>query len=70
MVFNGDTNFEQKGGLSMGRGKGFDHKRKGHPGDFPEGTLVEGKDKKITPDDDELIFVKEAFKNRIDEEER
>lgn len=54
----------------MGRGKSFDHKRKGHPGNFPEGTLVEGKDKKLTPDDDELIFVKEAFKNRIDEEER
>lgn len=54
----------------MGRGKSFDHKRKGHPGNFPEGTLVEEKDKKLTPDDDELIFVKEAFKNRIDEEER
>lgn len=49
----------------MARGKEFNHKRKGHPGDFPEGTLVEGKSKELVPDDEELIVSKEAFKNRV-----
>ena len=52
----------------MGRGNSFDHKRKGHPGEFPSGTLVYGP---ITEaqEDEELLVVQEAFKNRVEEEE-
>ena len=53
----------------MGRGKSFDHKRKGHPGDFPKGTLVE-RHSTEAQEDEELLVVQEAFKNRIEDEER
>lgn len=53
---------------TMGRGKGFDHKKKGHPGDFPKGTLVE-RHTTEAQEDEELLVVQEAFKNRIEDEE-
>lgn len=59
---------EQKGGWKMARGKEFKQKRKGHPGKFPEGTLVERKSKDAIGDE-ELIVVQEAFKNRFEEKE-
>ena len=49
----------------MGRGKQFDHKKKNHPGNFPENTLVE----RHTPEaqeDEEILVTQEAFKNRIE----
>lgn len=58
-----------KGVSNMSRGNEFNHKRKGHPGNFPEGTLVEGKTKELVPDDEELIVSKEAFKNRVKTDE-
>jgi hypothetical protein len=53
----------------MGRGKSFDHKRKGHAGDFPKGTLVEKRQRTEAQEDEELLVVQEAFKNRIEDEE-
>ncbi|WP_404330905.1 hypothetical protein [Mesobacillus maritimus] len=52
----------------MGRGKGFEHKKKGHPGDFPKETLVE-RHTTEAQEDEELLVVQEAFKNRIEDEE-
>lgn len=52
----------------MGRGKEFNHKRKVHPGNLPEHTLVERKSKDAIGDE-EFIVVQEAFKNRIEQEE-
>ena len=57
-----------KGGNDMGRGNSFDHKRKGHPGEFPKGTLVQGRTTEAQ-EDEELLVVQEAFKNRVEEEE-
>ena len=34
-------NTYKKGVEVMGRGKHFDHKKKNHPGEFPNHTLVE-----------------------------
>ena len=52
----------------MGRGKEFNHKRKGHPGEFPENTLVEEKSREAIGDE-EFIVVQEAFKNRVEQED-
>ncbi len=49
----------------MSRGKDFEHKKKGHPGKFPEGTLVE-KHTKDAIGDEEFLVVREAFKNRVE----
>jgi len=56
------------GGINMGRGKDFNHKKKGHPGNFPENTLVE-KHSKDAIGDEEFLVVREAFKNRIETED-
>ncbi|MGG0718104.1 hypothetical protein ABE096_11020 [Robertmurraya massiliosenegalensis] len=52
----------------MARGKELNHKRKGHPGKFPEDTLVERKSKDAIGDE-EFIVVQEAFKNRLEQED-
>jgi hypothetical protein len=52
----------------MGRGKAFEHKKKGHPGKFPANTLTE-RHTTEAQEDEELLVVQEAFKNRIEEEE-
>ncbi|WP_180954251.1 hypothetical protein [Bacillus sp. M6-12] len=52
----------------MARGKSFNHKKKGHPGEFPEGIMTE-KHTAEAPGDEELIVVQEAFKNRVESEE-
>ncbi|CAM3951590.1 hypothetical protein [Mesobacillus zeae] len=53
----------------MSRGVGFNHKRKGHPGKLPEGTIVE-RHTTEAQEDEELLVTQEAFKNRIEEEEK
>jgi len=58
----------KKGGVVMSRGVGFNHKRKGHPGDFPKHTLVE-KHTTEAQEEEELLVTQEAFKNRIKTEE-
>ncbi|MGJ7919137.1 hypothetical protein [Neobacillus sp. LXY-4] len=52
----------------MGRGKAYEHKKKNHPGNFPENSITE-KHSKERIGDEELIVVQEAFKNRVDGEE-
>jgi hypothetical protein len=52
----------------MSRGNSFDHKRKGHPGNFPENTIVEGKDKE-SPKQVADFATYEAFKNRVKDDE-
>ncbi|SCC33232.1 MULTISPECIES: hypothetical protein [Fictibacillus] len=51
----------------MSRGKEFEHKKKGHPGNFPEGSITsdQGKEKAEV---DPYIVTNEAFKNRKEEE--
>ncbi|EIJ82134.1 hypothetical protein PB1_04330 [Bacillus methanolicus PB1] len=49
----------------MARGKEFNHKKKGHPGNFPENSIAE-KHTKERIEDEELIVTQEAFKNRVE----
>ncbi|WP_181884527.1 hypothetical protein [Neobacillus piezotolerans] len=50
----------------MGRGKQFEHKKKGHPGEFPQDSLTE-KHVKEAIGDEEFLVVREAFKNRVEQ---
>ncbi|WP_203363632.1 hypothetical protein [Bacillus sp. REN10] len=53
----------------MGRGKGFNHKEKGNPGNYTN-KIAKGAQKQreqVEPIDD--IATYEAFKNRLSEEE-
>ena len=54
--------------LNLARGEHFEHKKKGHPGNFPEDTLVE-KHAKEAIGDEEFLVVREAFKNRVENED-
>jgi len=56
-----------KGVFDVARGEHFNHKKKNHPGKFPENRLAEKKSKEAIGDE-EFIVVQEAFKNRIEEE--
>lgn len=58
-----------KGVLTVGRGKGFNHKSKNHPGEFPSNSLAE-RHTTEAQEDEELIVTQEAFKNRVEEDER
>ncbi len=59
----------RKESVSMSRGKGFNHKRQGHPGDFPKHNMVEGKEHSRQFEREEDIVTHEAFKNRPKEDE-
>lgn len=50
--------------ITMGRGKGFDAKKKNHPGDFPANSQVE-KHNTEANEDEEYLVTQEAFKNRV-----
>ncbi len=52
----------------MARGKSFEHKKKGHPGDQPKNSTAEQHTEKPAGDE-ELIVTQEAFKNRVDKDE-
>ncbi|WP_312473592.1 hypothetical protein [Neobacillus sp.] len=52
----------------MARGEDFNHKKKNHPGNFPKNSLTE-KHTKEAIGDEEFLVVREAFKNRVEEEE-
>lgn len=52
----------------MGRGKSFEHKKKSHPGNLPQNRITE-KHSKERIGDEELLVVREAFKNRVGGEE-
>ncbi|WP_010171128.1 hypothetical protein [Bacillus coahuilensis] len=49
----------------MARGKAFEHKKKGHPGDFPADSFVSKENQKPL-EDEEFIVTQEAFKNRVE----
>ena len=59
---------KMKGVLSLARGEHFEHKKKNHPGNFPENSLTE-KHGKEAIGDEEFLVTQEAFKNRIEEDE-
>ncbi|WP_409296998.1 hypothetical protein V1498_03895 [Peribacillus sp. SCS-26] len=48
----------------MARGKSLNHKRKGHPGNFPEHAQAEAKDHSVDPDVSKIVSL-EAVKNRV-----
>ncbi|MDQ0216781.1 hypothetical protein J2S13_003267 [Oikeobacillus pervagus] len=52
----------------MGRGHSFQHKKKGHPGQFPQNSLTEKHSKEVI-EDEELLVTQQAFKNRVETEE-
>lgn len=58
-----------KGEMDMGRGKSFNHKEKGHPGNFPKNSISEEKDHSRQFEQMEGIVSHEAFKNRVKEDE-
>ncbi|MEI5908593.1 hypothetical protein WAK64_16215 [Bacillus spongiae] len=51
----------------MARGKAFNHKKKNHPGNFPENSVAE-KHAKEKIEDEEYLVTQEAYKNRVEEE--
>lgn len=53
----------------MARGKSFNNKQKGHPGNFKNNVEVEGKDKDTPMKDVANFATYEAFKNSNDNEE-
>jgi hypothetical protein len=57
-----------KGVLNLARGEHFEHKKKNHPGNFPKDSLTE-KHAKQAIGDEEFLVVREAFKNRVEDEE-
>ncbi|MFC7373546.1 hypothetical protein ACFQPF_18035 [Fictibacillus iocasae] len=52
----------------MSRGKEFEHKKKGHPGQFPDNSLQPRIVQASDETDSESLATKEAFKNRREEE--
>lgn len=52
----------------MSRGEHFQHKKKGHPGDFPKNSVT-SKHAKERIEDEEFIVTQEAFKNRVEDED-
>ncbi|WNS76373.1 hypothetical protein RRV45_05015 [Bacillus sp. DTU_2020_1000418_1_SI_GHA_SEK_038] len=50
---------------TLARGKGFNHKNKNHPGNFPDNSVIENKATEAQ-EDEEFLVVQEAFKNRIE----
>lgn len=54
--------------LNLARGEHFEHKKKGHPGNLPQDNLVE-KHAKEAIGDEEFLVVREAFKNRVENED-
>ena len=53
----------------MSRGQHYNHKKKGHPGNLPENSVVEGKNHIEPGKPIENIIPGEAFKNRVNNEE-
>ena len=53
----------------MARGEHFNHKRKNHPGEFPEVAKNDKRAATEAQEDEEFLVVQEAFKNRVGEDE-
>lgn len=67
MVQWGNLLLNTKGVLTLARGEHFNHKKKNHPGNFPQDSLT-AKHTKEAVEDEEFIVTQEAFKNRIEED--
>ena len=52
----------------MSRGVGFNHKKKGHPGEFPHHAETGG-NHEIHETEEEYIVTEEASQNRLNEKE-
>jgi len=52
----------------MGRGKHFNHKKKGHEPTRPEGSIVHKQRDENREKENEWIVTEEAFKNRVEKE--
>ncbi|MED1906188.1 hypothetical protein [Cytobacillus firmus] len=63
-----ECKFNYERSLIMSRGVHFNHKKKHHPGEFPEHTMVE-RHTTEAQEDEEFIVTQEAFKNRFEEDE-
>jgi hypothetical protein len=50
----------------MARGKSYEHKKKNHPGRFPDNTLQRRLVQASMETDSASLATKEAFKNRTD----
>ncbi|TCP27823.1 hypothetical protein EV207_11750 [Scopulibacillus darangshiensis] len=53
----------------MSRGKGYNHKEKGHPGAFPNDTKIEEKEPDRSMKDVADFATYEAYKNRVKDDE-
>jgi hypothetical protein len=51
----------------MARGKSYEHKKKNHPGRFPDNTLQRRVVQASDETDSTSLATKEAFKNRIED---
>ncbi|MNG28680.1 hypothetical protein D3C84_1139720 [compost metagenome] len=49
----------------MGRGKAFNHKKKGHEPTLPENAIIHKDINEHTVEEEELPVVKEAYKNSL-----
>jgi hypothetical protein len=54
-----------KGGKKMGRGKAFNHKKKGHEPTLPDNAIIHKDINEHTVEEEELPVVKEAYKNSL-----
>lgn len=54
----------------MSRGKDFNHKKKGHPGNLPDSAYQTKRPATEAQEDEEFLVVQEAFKNRVEEDKR
>lgn len=51
----------------LARGEHFNHKKKNHPGNFPNHSVTERQTTEAQ-EDEELLVTQEAFKNRVEED--
>ncbi|WP_170006453.1 hypothetical protein [Bacillus fonticola] len=54
----------------MSRGQAFNSKTKGHPGNLPKQAFQQKQATTEAQEDEEFLVVQEAFKNRIEPEEK
>ncbi len=54
----------------LSRGQAFNSKTKGHPGNLPKQAFQQKQATTEAQEDEEFLVVQEAFKNRIEPEEK
>jgi len=68
-MVEGKILLSMKGVFNVSRGEHYEHKKKGHPGEFPQGSEPVEKHSEEAIGDEELIVTREAFKNRVEDED-